>query len=189
MFFFQTVALEIFHFFQNHTNHTKRRCKTTLFFGKRIGIQRPKMTNKKLVKKIGSILPFGIHLVCHSTKKSKLVSTSSTLFWTHFLQKIRPFPGGLGIHVLMDLVHAHASSNTLDGIAQMDGTDHCCWVWLSFFWKVWSLEVVGGGVVSLVYQLKSHNANVVETDRRPVEMVHQHQFSASIKMKREVHHG
>ena len=33
-----------------------------------------------------------------------------------------------------------------------------------FFWKVWSLEVVGGGVVSLVYQLKSHNANVVETD-------------------------
>ena len=25
----------------------------------------------------------------------------------------------------MDLVHAHASSNTLDGIAQMDGTDHC----------------------------------------------------------------
>eukprot|EP00931_Biecheleriopsis_adriatica_P037100 TRINITY_DN2129_c0_g1_i1.p1 TRINITY_DN2129_c0_g1~~TRINITY_DN2129_c0_g1_i1.p1 ORF type:complete len:813 (-),score=199.50 TRINITY_DN2129_c0_g1_i1:286-2724(-) len=32
---------------------------------------------------------------------------------------------GLGIHVLMDLVHAHASSNSLDGIAQMDGTDHC----------------------------------------------------------------
>ncbi|CAK9014954.1 unnamed protein product [Durusdinium trenchii] len=32
---------------------------------------------------------------------------------------------GLGIQVLMDLVHAHASSNTLDGIAQMDGTDHC----------------------------------------------------------------
>eukprot|EP00929_Paragymnodinium_shiwhaense_P042980 TRINITY_DN22156_c0_g2_i1.p1 TRINITY_DN22156_c0_g2~~TRINITY_DN22156_c0_g2_i1.p1 ORF type:complete len:1969 (-),score=563.19 TRINITY_DN22156_c0_g2_i1:210-6116(-) len=32
---------------------------------------------------------------------------------------------GLGIIVLMDLVHAHASSNTLDGIAQMDGTDHC----------------------------------------------------------------
>mmetsp|Transcript_108130 Transcript_108130/g.271999 ORF Transcript_108130/g.271999 Transcript_108130/m.271999 type:complete len:2009 (+) Transcript_108130:103-6129(+) len=32
---------------------------------------------------------------------------------------------GLGIIVLMDLVHAHASSNTMDGIAQMDGTDHC----------------------------------------------------------------
>jgi len=32
---------------------------------------------------------------------------------------------GLGIVVLMDLVHAHASSNALDGIAQMDGTDHC----------------------------------------------------------------
>lgn len=31
----------------------------------------------------------------------------------------------LGIIVLMDLVHAHASSNTMDGIAQMDGTDHC----------------------------------------------------------------
>jgi hypothetical protein len=37
-----------------------------------------------------------------------------------------PSSAGLGIHVLMDLVHAHASSNTLDGIAQMDGTDHCC---------------------------------------------------------------
>mmetsp|Transcript_58518 Transcript_58518/g.127101 ORF Transcript_58518/g.127101 Transcript_58518/m.127101 type:complete len:808 (-) Transcript_58518:351-2774(-) len=32
---------------------------------------------------------------------------------------------GLGIIVLMDLVHAHASSNTLDGLAMMDGTDHC----------------------------------------------------------------
>jgi len=32
---------------------------------------------------------------------------------------------GLGIIVLMDLVHAHASSNALDGIAMMDGTDHC----------------------------------------------------------------
>mmetsp|Transcript_78474 Transcript_78474/g.202083 ORF Transcript_78474/g.202083 Transcript_78474/m.202083 type:complete len:1723 (+) Transcript_78474:46-5214(+) len=32
---------------------------------------------------------------------------------------------GLGLHMLVDLVHAHASSNTLDGIAQMDGTDHC----------------------------------------------------------------
>jgi len=32
---------------------------------------------------------------------------------------------GLEIVVLMDLVHAHASSNALDGIAQMDGTDHC----------------------------------------------------------------
>merc|ERR1719238_2530850 len=28
---------------------------------------------------------------------------------------------GLGLVVLMDLVHAHCSSNTLDGIAQMDG--------------------------------------------------------------------
>eukprot|EP00929_Paragymnodinium_shiwhaense_P058142 TRINITY_DN2911_c0_g1_i2.p1 TRINITY_DN2911_c0_g1~~TRINITY_DN2911_c0_g1_i2.p1 ORF type:complete len:816 (-),score=181.57 TRINITY_DN2911_c0_g1_i2:519-2966(-) len=32
---------------------------------------------------------------------------------------------GLGISVLVDLVHAHASANTLDGIAQMDGTDYC----------------------------------------------------------------
>eukprot|EP00928_Gymnodinium_smaydae_P011094 TRINITY_DN1413_c0_g1_i9.p1 TRINITY_DN1413_c0_g1~~TRINITY_DN1413_c0_g1_i9.p1 ORF type:complete len:834 (+),score=183.51 TRINITY_DN1413_c0_g1_i9:63-2504(+) len=30
-----------------------------------------------------------------------------------------------GIIVLMDLVHAHCSSNTIDGIASMDGTDHC----------------------------------------------------------------
>eukprot|EP00435_Cladocopium_sp_Y103_P017907 s648_g4.t1 len=32
---------------------------------------------------------------------------------------------GLGMVVIMDLVHAHCSSNSLDGIAMMDGTDHC----------------------------------------------------------------
>jgi len=31
----------------------------------------------------------------------------------------------MGILVFMDLVHAHASSNQIDGIASMDGTDHC----------------------------------------------------------------
>jgi len=31
----------------------------------------------------------------------------------------------LGIVVLMDLVHAHASANSMDGLAMMDGTDHC----------------------------------------------------------------
>jgi len=32
---------------------------------------------------------------------------------------------GHGLIVLMDLVHAHCSSNQIDGIAAMDGTDHC----------------------------------------------------------------
>jgi len=32
---------------------------------------------------------------------------------------------GLGLTVLMDLVHAHCSSNVMDGVAAMDGTDHC----------------------------------------------------------------
>jgi len=41
------------------------------------------------------------------------------------LMKMVDVAHGLGIIVLMDLVHAHASSNTMDGIAQMDGTDHC----------------------------------------------------------------
>jgi 1,4-alpha-glucan branching enzyme len=31
---------------------------------------------------------------------------------------------GLGLHVLMDIVHSHASSNSMDGINQFDGTDH-----------------------------------------------------------------
>jgi 1,4-alpha-glucan branching enzyme len=31
---------------------------------------------------------------------------------------------GLGILVFMDIVHSHASSNALDGIGDMDGTDH-----------------------------------------------------------------
>lgn len=31
---------------------------------------------------------------------------------------------GLGLYVLMDIVHSHASSNSMDGINQFDGTDH-----------------------------------------------------------------
>lgn len=31
---------------------------------------------------------------------------------------------GHGIYVIMDLIHSHASSNTLDGISQFDGTDY-----------------------------------------------------------------
>merc|ERR1719352_365314 len=31
----------------------------------------------------------------------------------------------MGIQVLVDLVHAHCSSNALDGIGYLDGTDHC----------------------------------------------------------------
>jgi 1,4-alpha-glucan branching enzyme len=32
---------------------------------------------------------------------------------------------GMGMQVLVDLVHAHCSSNANDGIALLDGTDHC----------------------------------------------------------------
>lgn len=32
---------------------------------------------------------------------------------------------GLGMRVLLDIVHSHASSNSLDGINEYDGTDHC----------------------------------------------------------------
>jgi hypothetical protein len=32
---------------------------------------------------------------------------------------------GLGIMVVMDCVHSHASTNTNDGIHMFDGTDHC----------------------------------------------------------------
>ena len=31
----------------------------------------------------------------------------------------------LGIIVLLDLVHSHASKNTLDGLNQFDGSDAC----------------------------------------------------------------
>ena len=31
---------------------------------------------------------------------------------------------GMGIRVILDLVHSHASSNTLDGINKFDGTDY-----------------------------------------------------------------
>lgn len=32
---------------------------------------------------------------------------------------------GLGIRVIIDIVHSHASNNVLDGINRFDGTDHC----------------------------------------------------------------
>ncbi|KAI8995068.1 glycoside hydrolase superfamily [Gaertneriomyces semiglobifer] len=32
---------------------------------------------------------------------------------------------GLGITVLLDVVHSHASKNVLDGLNEFDGTDHC----------------------------------------------------------------
>lgn len=30
----------------------------------------------------------------------------------------------MGIRIIIDLVHSHASSNVLDGINRFDGTDH-----------------------------------------------------------------
>ncbi|ORY00939.1 glycogen branching enzyme [Basidiobolus meristosporus CBS 931.73] len=32
---------------------------------------------------------------------------------------------GLGLYILLDVVHSHASNNVLDGLNQFDGTDHC----------------------------------------------------------------
>lgn len=32
---------------------------------------------------------------------------------------------GLGISVLLDVVHSHASNNVLDGLNMFDGSDHC----------------------------------------------------------------
>lgn len=31
----------------------------------------------------------------------------------------------MGIRIIIDLVHSHASSNVFDGINNFDGTDHC----------------------------------------------------------------
>ena len=31
---------------------------------------------------------------------------------------------GLGLVVIMDLIHSHASKNTADGLNMLDGTDH-----------------------------------------------------------------
>ena len=32
---------------------------------------------------------------------------------------------GMGLMIIMDCVHSHASTNTYDGINMFDGTDHC----------------------------------------------------------------
>lgn len=41
------------------------------------------------------------------------------------LRKLIDAAHGLGITVLMDIVHSHMSNNQLDGISAIDGTDHC----------------------------------------------------------------
>lgn len=46
----------------------------------------------------------------------------------------------LGIVVLMDIVHSHASKNTTDGINMFDGTDAMYFHsggWSTEVWKVW----------------------------------------------------
>jgi len=32
---------------------------------------------------------------------------------------------GMGIRVIVDIIHSHASSNMTDGISKFDGTDQC----------------------------------------------------------------
>ena len=40
------------------------------------------------------------------------------------LKKLIDTAHSLGISVIMDLVHSHSSSNSTDGLANLDGTDY-----------------------------------------------------------------
>merc|ERR1719498_39077 len=65
------------------------------------------------------------HYGCFGYHVTSFFAPSSRSGTPEELKELVDTAHGLGISVLVDLVHAHASSNTLDGIAQMDGTDHC----------------------------------------------------------------
>ena len=61
---------------------------------------------------------FGYHVTSYFAPASRCGTPEE-------LKKLVDRAHALGLTVIMDLVHAHCSSNSLDGIAMMDGTDHC----------------------------------------------------------------
>lgn len=61
---------------------------------------------------------FGYHVTSFFAPSSRFGSPDE-------LRELIDTAHGMGIAVLMDVVHAHMSSNSLDGISSMDGTDHC----------------------------------------------------------------
>ncbi|CAE7360721.1 SBE2.2 [Symbiodinium sp. CCMP2592] len=61
---------------------------------------------------------FGYHVTSYFAPSSRCGTPEE-------LKKLVDRAHALGLTIIMDLVHAHCSSNSLDGIAMMDGTDHC----------------------------------------------------------------
>ena len=61
---------------------------------------------------------FGYHVTSYFAPSSRCGTPEE-------LKKLVDLAHGLGMVIIMDLVHAHCSSNSLDGLAMMDGTDHC----------------------------------------------------------------
>src|SRR3990167_2556870 len=56
---------------------------------------------------------------------TSLFAASSRFGTPEDLQHLIDDAHGLGMRVLLDVVHSHASSNSLDGLNEYDGTDHC----------------------------------------------------------------
>ena len=61
---------------------------------------------------------FGYHVTSYFAPSSRCGTPEE-------LKRLVDEAHALGLVVIMDLVHAHCSSNQMDGIACMDGTEHC----------------------------------------------------------------
>jgi 1,4-alpha-glucan branching enzyme len=51
-------------------------------------------------------------------------SPSSRFGSSHDLKELIDTAHKLGLQVILDIVHSHASSNAIDGIGNMDGSDY-----------------------------------------------------------------
>ena len=62
----------------------------------------------------------------HKSRKFKVFFLYFSRFGTpEELKELVDTAHGLGIVVLLDVVHSHASKNTVDGLNQFDGTNGC----------------------------------------------------------------
>lgn len=74
------------------------------------------------------IIHFGVSFVTYLIKINKVTSfyaASSRYGTPEELKELIDVAHQHGLYVLLDMVHSHASKNTLDGLNMFDGTDAC----------------------------------------------------------------
>ncbi len=90
---------------------------------------------------------------------------------------------GLGIKVIIDIVHSHASNNVNDGINRFDGTDHCYShggtkgyhsAWDSMIFDYSKYEVVRFLLSNLAWYLEEYKVDGFRFDAVTSMMYHHH---------------